>query len=294
MSTFQRGEKITVEGESSLLDFLRLKLKDRSVTSIKELLKKRCICVNDQVVTRFDHPLKPNDIVCVGQKKDARYGFEHSRVSLLYEDDFILVINKSSGLHSVDTTGKGVENAFSIMENYIRKRDSRKRLYIVHRLDRDTSGVMLFAKNREAQNKLVSNWNETIEERNYYAVVEGSPEPPCGTIDSYLYEDSHKVMHSTRDSTKGLRAVTHYETVCTNGRYSLLCVNLDTGRTNQIRVQMQSIGHPVVGDGKYGAEDDPLGRLGLHAGTIRFRHPIFHKMMSFRVEMPEEFESVCR
>ena len=279
-----RGQKITVAEDAPLLAFLRTQLSNRSATAIKDLLKHQCILVNDEVITQFDYLLKNGDVICVGSKVDVQFGLHHDKLQILYEDDFILVVNKASGLHSVDTTGKGVENACGILEKYIQKKSPGKRVYVVHRLDRDTSGVMLFAKSREAQNKLVANWNESVEERIYIAVVEGHVEPPKGTIDSYLYEDERKVVHSTADASKGLRAITHYETIRSNEQYTILRVSLDTGRTNQIRVHMQSIGHPVAGDGKYGAKTDPIGRLGLHAYNIKFKHPIFNKMMSFKVE----------
>ena len=287
-----RGQKITVDVEMQLLYFLRAKLSNRSATTIKDLLKHQCISVNDLVVTQFDHLLKMGDVVCVGAKGDAQFGLHHDKLQILYEDDFILVVNKASGLHSVDTTGKGVENACSILEKYIQKKSPNKRIYVVHRLDLDTSGVMLFAKNREAQNKLVANWNDSVEERIYIAIVEGHVEPSKGTIDSYLYEDDRKIIHSTSDASRGLRAITHYETMTSNEQYTMLRVSLDTGRTNQIRVHVQSIGHPVIGDGKYGAKTDPIGRLGLHAYNIKFRHPVFNKMMTFKVDMPGEMRKL--
>lgn len=279
-----RGQKISVAEDAPLLSFLRVQLSNRSATAIKDLLKHQCISVNDRVITQFDYLLKNGDVVCVGSKSDAQFGLHHDKLQILYEDDFIIVVNKASGLHSVDTTGKGVENACGILEKYIHKKSPGKRIYVVHRLDRDTSGVMLFAKSREAQNKLVANWNDSVEERIYIAIVEGHVEPAKGTIDSYLYEDEHKVIHSTSDGSKGLRAITHYETISSNEQYTTLRVSLDTGRTNQIRVHMQSIGHPVVGDGKYGAKTDPIGRLGLHAYNIKFKHPVLNKMMGFKVE----------
>ena len=234
--------------------------------------------------------LHAGDVVQICSAKTAKFGFDHPRLKLLFEDDFILVVDKASGLHSVDTTGHGVENAASLLENYIKRRTPEKRIYIVHRLDRDTSGVLIFAKTREAQNKLVSDWNDRVLERTYIAIAEGRLEQDCGTIESYLYEDEHKIVHSTQDPRLGLHAVTHFEVIQRSEQYTWLKLELETGRTNQIRVHLQSLRHPIIGDGKYGAKTNPIGRLGLHALNIKFYHPITHKILSFESPLPDVFD----
>ena len=279
---------------SELLAFLLKTLAGQSQTSVKNLLKHRCILVNDQCVSQYNYILQPNDCVTVVSSHQKQFGLNHPKLRLLYEDDFILVVDKASGLHSVDTTGHGVENAASILDGYIRRKSPGKRIYIVHRLDRDTSGVMLFAKSREAQDVLVADWNERVLERTYIALAEGDMAPLTGTIDSWLYEDDRKVMHSTSDAGKGLRAITHYQVIEKGNGYTLVRLNLETGRTNQIRVHLQSLGFPVAGDGKYGAKTDPVRRLALHAMNIRFRHPFTQKVLAFSVDMPESFRQVMR
>ena len=281
-----------VETPCELLTFLIEKVPQQSGTSIKNQLKHGCIRVNDAVVTKHNYGLNAGDCVCVVSSRESKYGLNHPKLRLLFEDDFIVVVDKACGLHSVDTTGKGVENASGLLEAYIRRRSPQKRIYVVHRLDRDTSGVMIFAKCREAQNRLVADWNERVLERRYIAVAEGVFEPKSGTIDSYLYEDAHKVVHSTNDPKRGLRAITHYRVIDENGSMSLLALDLETGRTNQIRVHLQSIGHPVVGDLKYGATNDCFGRLALHAETICFRHPITQKVVKFESAVPKEFREI--
>lgn len=279
----------TVQSPCQLLDFLFSTLKGQSASSVKNLLKHGAIQVNQKTVSQFNYQLQPGDSICIQSAKNSKYGLNHPKLRILFEDDFIIVVDKSSGLHSVDTTGRGIENASSLLETYIRRKSPQKRIYIVHRLDRDTSGVMLFAKSREAQNKLIADWNDRVLERRYIAVTQGNLNPDTGTIDSYLYEDAHKIVHSTNDPSLGLRAVTHYRVLKRNAHYSLVALELETGRTNQIRVHLQSLGHPVIGDLKYGAQDNAIHRLALHAETIRFHHPISQQVMHFEVPVPEDF-----
>ena len=281
--------RFIVDCDVPLLEFLLQKLSGQKPTSIKQLLKHGCILVQNQVVTRFDAPLATGDEVSVLSASDNRFGLNHPKLRILFEDDYIVVVDKASGLHSVDSTGGGCENAASILERYIRRRDPSKRIYVVHRLDRDTSGVLVFAKCREAQNKLVADWNDRVEERAYIAIIEGSMPEPKGTIDSYLYEDSRKIVHACDDPEQGLRAVTHYEVLSQNAHWTRLRLDLETGRTNQIRVHLQSMGHPIVGDEKYGSKVNPLGRLGLHALNIRFHHPVSGREMAFASPEPREF-----
>lgn len=284
--------RFTADGDAFLLDFLMQKLVGQKTSSIKQLLKHRCILVQNQVVTQFDAPLTAGDEVTVLSASENRFGLNHPKLRIIFEDDYIIVVDKASGLHSVDSTGGGCENAASILERYIRRRDSSKRIYVVHRLDRDTSGVLVFAKCREAQNKLTADWNERVEERAYIAVIEGNLPALSGTVDSYLYEDSRKIVHSCDDPSRGLRAVTHYRVLSQNACWSLVRLDLETGRTNQIRVHLQSLGHPIVGDEKYGSKVNPLGRLGLHAFNIRFRHPVSDREMAFSSPEPCEFKQL--
>ena len=284
------SKRWNVSKNTELLPFLLDILSGQSATSIKNLLKHRCVAVNDKITSQFNQILQPGDWVTVVSSKDKRFGLDHPKLQVLFEDDFIVVVNKAAGLHSVDTTGHGVENAAGILEQYLKKKSPNKRIYVVHRLDRDTSGVMLFAKSREAQNKLVADWNDRVLERIYIALAEGKFDHPSGTIDSYLYEDDRKIVHSTQDSSKGLRAITHYQVLRENHDFSLLKLELETGRTNQIRVHLQSMGHPVAGDAKYGAKTNPIQRLGLHAKTIKFYHPVTGKILAFNVETPDSFD----
>ncbi len=282
--------QLRVTESCRLLEFLLSSLKEQSAASVKALLRHRCIILNDnQILTQFDYPLEPGNVISIISQNESRFGLFHPKLKILFEDDYIIIVHKDSGLHSVDSTHGGCDNAAAILDSYLKKRDPQKRIYIVHRLDRDTSGVLVFAKCREAQNKLIADWNERVLERTYIAIIEGKLPDQKGTIDSWLYEDSHKIVHSTDDPSKGLRAITHYEVLQSNQTYSRLKLNLETGRTNQIRVHLQSLGHPIIGDEKYGSNLNPIDRLGLHALTLCFRHPISQQTVSFTDPEPKEF-----
>lgn len=281
-----------VESECQLLSFLKLHLNSQSISSVKEQLKRGCVLVNDRVSTQFDDILSPGDTVKLVSKHQKKYAFSHPLLKIIYEDDALIVVEKGSGLHSVDATHGGVENACGLLENYVRRRYPERRIYVVHRLDRDTSGVMMFAKTRMAQDILVKNWRRMVTARRYIAITEGTPQPDVGTIDSYLYEDAHKVMHVASHAGDGMRAVTHYRVMAHSDRYAMLSLHLETGRTNQIRVHLQSIGHPIVGDLKYRAKTDPIHRLSLHAASLCFIHPLTHKKLAFESPLPDAFQQL--
>lgn len=213
-------------------------------------------------------------------------------LAVLYEDKDILVVDKPAGLLTVATEREKSRTAHSILTDYIRKGcgRSRKQLFVVHRLDRDTSGVLIFAKSEEAKFRLQDRWKET--EKKYLAVVHGRCEKSSGTITSYLAEDSQYNVYTTSDSTKGKLSQTAYTVLRMTKRYSLLELTLHTGRKNQIRVHLAGIGHPIVGDIKYGKADDAQPRMALHARSISFRHPFSGKELSFTSEVPPFFPAL--
>lgn len=208
---------------------------------------------------------------------------------ILYEDKDILVVDKPWGLLAVATPWERELTAHKLLTAYIRKGcgRSRKELFVVHRLDRDTSGLLIFAKSETAMNRLKDRWKEF--DKKYLAVVQGRPEKPSGIVTSYLAEDSDLTMYSTTDSRAGKLAKTSYRVLKTTQRYALLEVTLLTGRKNQIRVHMADMGHPVVGDTWYGEDSKPQPRMALHAWSLFFRHPMNNRELSFRSEVPQFF-----
>lgn len=213
-------------------------------------------------------------------------------LAVLYEDKDILVVNKPAGLLTVATEHERSRTAHALLTDYIRTGcgRSRKRLFVVHRLDRDTSGVLIFAKSEEAMYRLKAGWKQT--EKKYLAVVHGRVEKSSGTITSYLAEDRGYNVYSTSDTERGRLSVTDYKVLRVTKGLSLLEVTLLTGRKNQIRVHLAGIGHPIVGDEKYGKEDDSRPRMALHSRSISFPHPFSGKQLSFESEIPEFFETL--
>ena len=284
-----RGRNITVEQEATLLPFLLELLKEQSKTSVKALLSHGQIWVNQQATTQFDTPLHAGDVVTISYNR-RKVVFNNPLLNIIYEDDSVIVVNKREGLLSVSTAKVRERTAFHILSDYLKKSDPRNKLFVLHRLDRDTSGLMMFAKTRAIQEKMQSNWNEMITERTYVAVVEGRPEKDSDLITTQLKENAEARVYVVADGGKD--AITRYHLLRTNEKYSLLELNLETGRKNQIRAQMEYIGHPIAGDYKYGAETDPTGRLMLHAQRLYFIHPETGEEMRFDTRIPDSFKSL--
>ena len=281
-------ETYPVREASRLLDFLIASMPERKRTAIKNLLSHNQIAVNGQPVTQFDTELKPGDEVKANLTREFRV-FYNRRLKIVYEDDDIIVVNKGYGLLSMGTDKIKEGTAYSILRDYLKWKDPRNKLFIVHRLDRDTSGLMVFAKSEEAKNRLQHNWNNMVISRKYLAVVEGKPEPEEGVVRSYLAKNSRFEVYSTDKPEEGQLAITRYKTLRSRNGYSLMEVSLDTGRKNQIRVHMKDLGHPIAGDRRYGAKSSPIHRMALHAQTLRFVHPMTRKDMNFSTPVPASF-----
>ena len=277
-----------------LMEFVAARRPDNKRNDIKKWMKFGHLKVNGQVTKAFDAPVATGDVVEFNATRPFPT-FRHSRIEIVYEDDDIIVINKGYGLLSVSTLShKKEENAYEILRNYVKEVNPRNKLFIVHRLDRDTSGLMMFAKSEEAQEVLRHNWNNMILERLYVAVLEGYLENNSGYVKSRLAENSQFVVYTTENPDEGRVAVTHYEVVGRGNGYTLAQFSLDTGRKNQIRVHAKELGHPIAGDKKYGATKSPLHRLALHARTLRFAHPITRKDMNFETPIPPKFAAAIR
>ena len=282
-----------VDGETTLMEFLSTVMPDRKRSSIKSLLKFGSVMVNETVTSQFNTPLIPGDVVKVNLSRSFPV-FYNRRVKIVYEDDDIIVIEKGYGLLSMGNDKIKDGTAYSILKNYLKEKDPRNKIFIIHRLDRDTSGLMMFAKTIEAKEAMQHNWNNMVLERTYLAVVEGKVEEESGTVKSYLAENSQMEVYSTDNPEEGQLAVTRWKRMATGNGYTLMEVSLDTGRKNQIRVHMKDLEHPIAGDRKYGAKSSPIHRLALHARTLRFVHPITRRDMRFETPVPASFEKMVK
>ncbi|MDE6408722.1 MAG: RluA family pseudouridine synthase [Muribaculaceae bacterium] len=282
------------DAAEGLMNFISSCRPDSKRNDIKKWLRFGHLMINGNVVTAFDAPVEPGDVVRLNVSRPFTL-FHHPRIELVYEDEDVIVINKGYGLLSVGAqNSKKEENAYDIIRNYVKEVDPRNKLFIVHRLDRDTSGLMMFAKSAEAQEVLRHNWNNMILERLYVAVLEGYLEQDSGFVKSRLTENSQYVVYSTDDPDVGRIAVTHYKVLERGNNLTLAQFSLDTGRKNQIRVHASDLGHPISGDKKYGAKGRPIHRLALHAQTLRFAHPITRKDMYFETPVPVKFRTALR
>ncbi|MCX5894227.1 MAG: RluA family pseudouridine synthase [Proteobacteria bacterium] len=274
--------------ESRLIDYLTDSGYKR--TGIKQLLKHRAVEVNGEAVKNLDHLLLKGDRISV------RKGTKEPRVApslgikVVYEDDAVIVTEKPAGVLTIASETEKTKTAYYQLNEFLRQRarGARERIFIVHRLDRDTSGLLVFAKNEAVKRILQGNW-KTAEKR-YFAIVEGTPEKEEGEIESRLRETKSLRVYSDRHSDKAKHAKTKYRVLKRSREYALLDILLETGRKNQIRVHLADIGHPVAGDKKYGARTDPLKRLGLHAYLLSFNHPVTGKTMRFESSMPDRFK----
>ncbi len=284
----QPNSRYTVKEAMELLPFLLLKNAKSGRNAVKALLSRGQVAVNDQVVTAYNYPLAPGQTVAVRRDKAAEQP-PLIGLTILHEDEDLIVIQKNAGLLSIASPQEDEMTAYRQLMAHVRVHDPASRIHVVHRLDRDTSGVMMFAKSERIQQLLQNSWQDTVQERTYVALVEGRVKKPEGTISSWLKESSTLKMYSSPYPNDGQHAVTHYRTLQANNNFSLLEVQLETGRKNQIRVHMQDIGHPIVGDKKYGSRSKAINRMGLHARVLAFIHPSTGTLLRFETDIPKSF-----
>lgn len=264
-----------------------------SRTKVKQLLKYRAVQVNDLPAVRLDQPLAPGDLVTITSEKEGTSAYPPCPgIPILYEDEDILVIDKPPGLLTIASETEKKKTAYFKLTACLGERPgSKERVFIVHRLDQGTSGLLVFAKNETAKHALQDSWQEA--RKRYRAIVEGVPRKSADTISSYLCESAiHRVYSMKTDTGEGKYAETRYEVVATGNDYALLEITLVTGRKNQIRVHLADIGNPVAGDKKYGAKTDPIKRLALQSCFLAFNHPVSGQPMEFTLDMPAKFRAL--
>ena len=280
-----------VKEPKGLMEFLAEKMPQASRTKLKSLLSKRIVYVDNVITTQYDFPLQPGMKVQISREKNKKE-FHHKLLKIVYEDAYLIVVEKMQGLLSVNTERQKERTAYNILTEYVQRSGRQHRLYIVHRLDRDTSGLMMFAKDEQTQHTLRDNWHDIVFDRRYVAVVAGEMEKDEGIVRSWL-TDRTLYVHSNPTDDGGKESITHYRTIKRGNGYSLVELHLETGRKNQIRVHMQDLGHPIIGDGRYGLEEvNPIGRLALHAFKLCFYHPVTGEVMRFETPYPAEFKKL--
>jgi len=299
---------LKVAEPAQLMDFLIAKMGGMAKSSVKQLLGQRRVKVGNAVQTRHDFPLHPGDVVTVSSGR-GNSQLTHPKLRIVYEDDDLIVVNKQPGLLTVAATpGSSETTAFSILRAYVKKQNARAGIYVVHRLDRETSGLLVFARSEELQHYMREYWRDLVTDRTYIALAEGILEPREGKITTWLTEDKRNaVVYSSPVDDGGDIAITNYKVLKTSKRdevannsqlstvnYQLVELHLETGRTNQIRVHLASKGCPVVGDRKYGHgnESSPIDRLCLHAKVLEFIHPVTEKKVRFESPVPKEFNKL--
>lgn len=290
---------LRVEQPTTLLDFIQSKMGGMAKTSVKQLLSQRRVTVNGVVQTRHDTPLNSGDTVVISSGR-GNIQLNHPKLRIVFEDDHLIVVEKQVGLLTVPTfPGSTETTAFSILKAYVRRQNPRAGVYTVHRLDRETSGLLVFAKSPELQHYMRTYWRQLVTKRTYVAVAEGLFEQKEGKITTWLTEDKRNAMvYSSPVDDGGDIAITNYKVIRENAEKDLSMVelNLETGRTNQIRVHLASKGHPVSGDRKYGHgnESSPADRLCLHARVLEFIHPATEQTVHFETPVPKEFNRICQ
>ncbi len=285
-------EHLTVGKDQALLEFLIENLKGQSKNKIKATLQGRGIKVQGKVITQFDYPLKAGMRVSVSKTK-KNDTFKNRFVKIVYEDQYLVVIEKNIGILSM-ALGRRSLNVKTILNDYFKKSKQKCTAHVVHRLDRDTSGLMIYAKDMETEKILEYNWHQIVYDRRYVAVLSGEIPQDEGTIKNWILESNPYVSESSPTDNGGKYAISHFHTLKRTTRHSLVEFRLETGRKNQIRIHASDLGYPVCGDPKYGNGDDPIHRLCLHAYVLCFYHPRTKEKMEFDTMIPVAFRRLFK
>jgi 23S rRNA pseudouridine1911/1915/1917 synthase len=285
-----RTKTYLVYHETDLLTFCCEKIPKQSRHNVQRIIANHQVAVGGAPVSLFSYKLFPEDEVTISWDRISKH--ERHDLPIIYEDDDLIAINKPSGLLSTPSDREKGRTAYRLVSDYVTQKDRNARIFVVHRLDEDTSGVLIFAKSFEVREALQNNWADIVSNRGYYAIVEGMDIPDEGILKDYLAQDSTFQVYVVRNPAKGKLAITKYKKISAKAGYSLLDVHLETGRKNQIRVQLGNIGHYVIGDDRYGEPSNPLHRLGLHAYELDLKNPLNGKEYKFNAPMPPEFKKM--
>lgn len=276
--------KYFVNGNYLLFDYLRNNIDGKSKNNIKSLLKNEVVFVNGKIVTKYNYVLCDGDVVEINKKK------ANNNINIIYEDNDIIVIDKPSKILTISNKNEKVNTLYRMVSDYLKK--EHKKVFIIHRLDFDTSGIIMFAKSQRVQKLYQDNWNDLAKIREYTAIVDGITDNK-GHIESYLKQTKTLLVYSSKNKD-GLFAITDYEKIGGNSKYSMLKILISTGRRNQIRCHMADIGHPILGDYRYKCKINPIDRLCLHANKLEIINPITKELMVFNSNIPKEFNSIIK
>ncbi|MFA5421634.1 MAG: RluA family pseudouridine synthase [Bacilli bacterium] len=283
-------KEFAVKEPCELLTFLLEKMPGQSRNTVKRILANHQVSVDGAPIAQFNFMLAKEDIVIVSKNRITAKRREN--LPIIFEDEEFIVINKPSGLLSIASDKIKGRTAYRMLMDYVQQKDKHNRIFVVHRLDEDTSGVMMVAKQSAIREAMQKSWSNIVTSRGYYAIVEGHLEKKEDTLHHFLAENNLNLMYVTPNKKIGKECITRYKVIAESDGYSLLDVHIGSGRKNQIRVQLGYIGHHVIGDDKYGQPSDPIKRLGLHAYELAFIHPITKNERRFQTPMPDEFKNM--
>lgn len=279
--------KFEIKEPMILIDYL-INILNKPRKKAKSLLTNKAIYINGKNITKYNYPLFSGNILEIKEYSNNKLDLD-----IIYEDKYIIVVNKKSGLLTISTENENEKTLYHQVSDYVKLKNKNARIFVIHRLDRDTSGVVMFAKDEKTKRLYQDNWDKLVSNRKYVAVLSGKPKNKQGRIIEYLVEKENMKVYAV-SKNKGKIAITNYKIIKSNNKYTLVDIDLETGRKNQIRVAMQNMNTPIVGDKKYGSLEDPIKRLGLHAYKIVLTNPLNNKKMEFTSPYPDSFNKIVK